>query len=278
MENLSLAMRQAVWLGEPIEAEGLTLYPILVKELGSFAVARPALETLQQSLPVKWLSVPILSAYYGMDFEAAQEGTESSGLLYRAILLLALSLRLGEGRPDEERVNLIQFVIDPENPQKLKGLRFTVRGEERHEITPVQYSKLVPIMAAQNGVELPSADANPELVEAERDLAEMRGPKLDLSTEALISSIATLSGSEEAEIMNWTILKLRSRQETYNRLLHFLVCGIGEASGARWKGGNPYPSPFFDRLKEGSGALIAMEDFADGKGLQAVENAGMNVT
>lgn len=42
---------------------------------------------------------------------------------------------------------------------------------------------------------------------------------------------------------------------------------IGESQGTKWKGGNPYPSPFFDRVREDSPALIAMDKFAGGKGL-----------
>lgn len=59
--------------------------------------------------------------------------------------------------------------------------------------------------------------------------------------------------------------KLNSRREAVNRVLNFLICGIGESQGTKWKGGNPYPSPFFDRVREDSPALISMSSLPAAK-------------
>ena len=56
MQDLSPEMAKAVRRFEPIETEGLTLYPICVKDIDRFTVARPAIEFMQQSLPVALLS------------------------------------------------------------------------------------------------------------------------------------------------------------------------------------------------------------------------------
>ena len=142
------------------------------------------------------------------------------------------------------------------------------------EITPIQFHRLRPILAAQNGIELASEDANPDLVQAERDIAGAKGPKLDVKLDSLIAAVAALSGVNEEEIEDWPIRKLQNRQQALNRTLNFLVCGIGETQGTKWKGGNPYPSAFYDRLQTDSASLIAMDQFAGGKGLQAVKNQG----
>ena len=76
------------------------------------------------------------------------------------------------------------------------------------------------------------------------------------------------------EAEEWTVRKLNSRREAVNRVLNFLICGIGESQGTKWKGGNPYPSPFFDRVREDSPALISMDQFAGGKGLEAMRHPG----
>lgn len=55
---------------------------------------------------------------------------------------------------------------------RLKAVEFTVDGEETHRVTPVQFQRLREIAAAQNGIELASPEANPELIEAQRELAK----------------------------------------------------------------------------------------------------------
>lgn len=273
--ELSSAMRRAIRKYEPIETDGLTLYPICVAEYEEFLTAKPAIEAMQQSFPARLLNVPLLSAYYAMELEAMASGAESPGLLSRCLLFLALSLRLGEGEEMEERLRRFQLVADREDPTRLKAVRFVLNGEERMEITPVQFHRLRPILAAQNGIQLESDDANPALVQAERDIAQANGPQLDVNLEDLLSSVAALSGAEEEEIDGWPVLKLQNRQKAISRALNFLVCGIGETQGAiKWKGGNPHPSPFYDRHKTDSAALVAMDQYLGGKGMEAVRNSG----
>lgn len=272
--ELSSAIRRAIRRDEPIEVDGITLYPIRVAEYEEFLTARPAIEVMQRTFPVRLLSVPLLQALYTMDLEAVEAGQAPSGLFYRALLFLALALRLGVGEEADARVKKFHVVIDPQDPKRLKGLRCVVNGMEQVEITPVLFQRMRPILAAQNGMELVGDEANPDLVQAERDIAAAKGPKLEVTLEALLSVLCTLTGCEEAEAEEWTVRKLNSRREAVNRVLNFLICGIGESQGTKWKGGNPYPSPFFDRVREDSPALIAMDKFAGGKGLEAMQHLG----
>lgn len=272
--ELSSAIRRAIRRDEPVEVDGILLYPVRVAEYDEFLTARPAIEVMQRTFPVRLLSVPLLQAMYTMDLEAVEAGEAPSGLFYRALLFLALALRLGVGEEMQNRVKRFQVVADSKDPKKLKGLRCVVNGMEQVEITPVLFQRMRPILAAQNGIELVSDDANPELVQAERDIAAAKGPKLDVTLDALLSVLCTLTGCEEGEVEEWTVRKLNSRREAVNRVLNFVVCGIGETQGTKWKGGNPYPSPFFDRVREDSPALISMEKFAGGKGLEAMQHPG----
>ena len=271
--ELSLAIKKAVRTYKEIETDGITLYPISVSRWDEFMLARPALELMQQTLPVRYLSMPLLSAYYAMDYEAVTKDSDGlpTGLFARSLLLLSLALRLGRADEDaEQALKRFRLRVDERDPSTLLAVEFSQDGETMQSITPVQFSRLREIIAAQNGVELVSTDANPELVEAERDIAEQKSAKLSGDFGELFSTVATLSHEDEKTIMEWPIKKLMDRKDAYARVLGYLLCGVSEANGAKWKGGNPYPSPFFSRMQQGGGALIALDRFAGGAGAKAV--------
>lgn len=141
------------------------------------------------------------------------------------------------------------------------------------EVTPVLFQRIRPILAEQNGIELIPDSANPELVQAERDIAEQSGVKLKADFSDMIATVAMMNGVDEEIIDNWPILKMLKRKRAAERVLAYLVCGIGESSGGKFKNGNPFPSPFFDRDNDTSSALTAIEDFVGGEGLKAINRA-----
>ena len=277
MQDLSPEMAKAVRRFEPIETEGLTLYPICVKDIDRFTVARTAIEFMQQSLPVALLSKPLLQAYYTLELDAAVNGQPGGGLFYKSILFLLLALRAGDGLPDEQRMELVNFELKENDPTRLKSVLIFVNGEVKR-ITPMQFQRLRPILAAQNGIELLSENATPELGQAERDLAEMNAPKLQYRIDALKATVATLSGADESDMEEWPILKLLLRRDAVQRIVGYIVCSVAEAQGAKWKHGNPYPSPLYDREIDYCGGLIDMSTFAGGAGMRAVQNAGNQTT
>ena len=88
-----------------------------------------------------------------------------------------------------------------------------------------------------------------------------------------------VTGEDEGEIDDWPILKLTNRQRSLQRILDYVICGIGQVNGTTWKGGNPHPSPFFDKSEdEGFGSHMALGAFEGGAGQRAVANAGEQVT
>ena len=252
MTTLPMHILKSAARYKTIEADGLHLYPIVVKDYDEFLIARPALEVMHQSLPVAMLRVPLLSALYQMDYDAIMSGTQPSGLFSRALLALALALRLGDGESIEERLKLFQVAVDRENPSKLTRLRFITEQGEYREINPVSYALLRQIIAVQNGVEIESDQANPAIVKAKKDMEEANSIALDINVDSLINAVSTLSNLDESEIDEWPILKLQKRAEAYRRILDYMVCGFGEVNGTSWKGGNPTPHPFFARSKGGS--------------------------
>lgn len=247
---------------QPVNFEGIKLYPICVREHQLFENARPAIDFLQQSLPVRFISIPLLSAYYKMDLEAINgEGGEAVGLFVRAVLFLILATRFKPELSMEERLNAFWtgVRVDPRDETVLKCIAFEQDGVV-HEVTPLMFSRLRPVLAAQNGIELHSDDENPELVEAERQLAEINGPDLDYDVHTMISSVAAFSNVDEADLYDWPILKLNRRRDAFVRLCGYIVCGIAESNGAKFKGGNPVPSPIFDRKQRGGGGAVPMGD------------------
>ena len=250
MSELPLQIQRLAKQYKPIQQGGLTLYPILVREFEEFSIAQPALEVLHQSLPVALIRMPLLAALYAMDYDAVVSGQTATGLFARARLLLALSLRLGDGLEANQRVELMKVVVDRNDPRSLICLRFTDSNGEELAITPPQFKNLREIIAAQNGVDMLDESANPDIVKAQK-LMQEGNVQLDVTVDALVSAVSALSGTDEADIYEWPILKLKKRSDAYLRILDYLVCGIGETNGATWKNGNPTPHPFFKKIQNG---------------------------
>ena len=278
MPELPLEYKKSIAKYEPIVAEGLTLYPVKVEEYYEFLMARPAIEFMQQRLPIELMSEPLLSAYFKID-SGQVEGLEPTGLFSSALLALVLALRLKPGRSIEERLNAFRegVLIDPNDPTRLKRIRCYINGEEMIDITPVTFQKIRPIIAAQNGITLRDDLDNPELVDAEKDLAD-KSANLDMSVEGFVTSTALVAGVDEKEVYNWEILKMHNRLSAAKRVLDYMICGIGESQGTKWKGGNPHPHPWFEKQKEGNAGLMPIESFAGGQGVSAINEATQRQT
>lgn len=272
MNDLPKEIQRKINRYEPVETDGITLYPVRVEEYDEFLLAKPALEFLQQSLPVALMSVPILQAFYAMDLESIRDEQKPTGLLGSSLLLLALAMRMGEGDEPERRIRRFRLIPNPEDQMRLKYIAFTTDGEEMHTITPITFQRWKPILAAQNGVELLPDDVNPELVQAEKDVLLKQSLNLETGMSALVSGVAALSGADEADIYSWPILKLQNRQSALKRAMDYIICGIGEAQGTKWKQGNPCPHPFFDRAREGSAGTIGLDSYLGGAGARVVQS------
>lgn len=253
---------------QPVKIEGMTLYPVTVDEYADFSFCAPALGYMQQSLPVALLSKPILTAFYELELDEAQafirdgdNGLPKAALFTRCLISLILALRLGVGEPIEQRLDRARV---SESKKGLKAIVFRGNDGEAITVTPTQFTKLRPVIAAQNGIEIPPITANPELVEADRDVRMANAPQLDMKIEDKITFAALTCGADEAEVYEWPILKFERRTAIAERTLDFLIYGIGEKSGmVKYKEGNPYPSPYFARKYKSRG-MIALSDFRKG--------------
>lgn len=269
--DIPFEYREAVDTYEPITFEGIRLYPVTMREYEDYLLARSAISFVQQALPVRYLSMPLLSAFYALDYNNRQEGKGPAGYFAKALLFLALSLKLFPQETTKRKVQEMakRILVSKDNPSVLKAIVVTQDGTD-YKITPILFQRMRPILAAQNGIELESDDANPELLEAERDIAEANTPKMDYSVTTLVTSVAVFDKREEKEVYDWPVLKLERRRQAYERMLDYLIYGFAMATGAKFKGGNPVPSAFFDRLKTDSAALVDLTS--------VVGNAQINVS
>jgi hypothetical protein len=271
MNQIPASIQSKIRRYAPVDIDGVTLYPVTVDEYDAFNQARPAIEFVQQSLPVAYVSMPLLQAFYSIDMESLSDAKLPSGLFARAILFLALALRLGRGDSTENRLRRFKVRVSPNDVKRLVAISFDIDGEERYDITPVKFQRWLPILAAQNGIALADATDNPALLKAEEVIQAKKGVDVDVSLEAAVSSVALFSSVDDESIYDWPILKLTHRRQALQRAMDYMICGIGEAQGAKWKHGNPVPSPFFPRKKEGSVAAIPMSEFAGGAAQDAIK-------
>ena len=232
-------------LGKPEEWNGLTIYPVLMRDYPLFLTAKESITALQQSWPFPWSTVPYLEGLIGM------------GLFPRLCAMLKLSLRL----PDEDNLP-IYLVTESPHPfdkggsEKITSL-LVVQGEKRVEITKKNFGSLRELLALQNGLELPDARANLELLEAQQDLSS-GGPPLKADLEDLIASVALKSHSGPNDILGWTVRRFQRMERAIDRSEGFCMANITLAAGGKFKGGNPYPSWKFDR-EEG---LVGVESLS----------------
>lgn len=270
-EKLPLQIQQAIDEYAPVEKDGLTLWPVRVKEHELFRQARPALELLQQSLPVRLLSMPLLQALYRMDLELIASGLPPTGLFTSAVLGLVLALRLGEGQDLETRLGMVTVRSEPDDPSTLKELTMVLDGEELVRVTPRSYTKLRRIIAAQNGITLWSSEADPELVEAERVMREKNAADLVPDLRKEIMAVSILTHTDRREVLEWPLLRFTETADSVRHLLEYVICAINEGAGCTWKGGNPVPHPWFERSTGGSnGGLVELSSLDRGNAEKAV--------
>ena len=271
MRELPAYMIEAIHKYESVPYDGLVLYPFRVKHYEQFLIARQAIGFMQQSLPVELMSMPLLSALFKLDYDRAVAGEQSTGLFAGCLVALAYALRLAyDFEPAEDACRRLIPISSPDDPSRLDRLMFVMNGEEEWFITPLQFTDLRDIIAAQNGIEIPDMDANPELVQAEHDLIASKAPKLVVDYHKMIHGVAALSQTDEKEIYEWAVLKLHDRMESYKRVLDYIICGIGESQGTKWNGGNPCPNPWFEKDIQGSGALISLDSLAGGQATSTI--------
>lgn len=243
--------------GEPIEALGLTFYPIKMSQYEEFLDCRDAWCTRLSTLPMPYYSMSFLSALWALDVDSFERNGKPIGLFQRVIRLLCLSLRL------EYSAELLrEIVYIGESGRELHHLKLQ-QGGNAVEVTPREFANHIrPLVAQQNGLKLPDESDNPDIVQAEEMMARdaLKKSKLDYDTDTLIASVAYLSGVQERALEEWTVLQFEKRAEAIERDKRFMLYGQAELSGmVKFPKGNPFPSWRYDS-KQQSAALIDINE------------------
>lgn len=258
---LNREQQEAIQRGRPIIWNGLTLFPILVSDYLRFSDAKLGLMVSQQTLPVKYVCMRFLEALYAMDYDARLSGEKERGLFLRLLIFLRMALRLPVKKTADGKEYVEIYLATKQNdPRTIVSIR--VRQEDiEAEITPKNFGELREILAAQNGVELPDETDNPDLIQAENDIAAHNAPNLKPNFESLLYSVAVKVGVAPEVIYDWPIRKFLLTEHAIDRVTGNLIAAITEANGGKYKSGNPFPSWKYDRNEENH-ALIAFSELA----------------
>lgn len=246
---------------EPIEIEGLTLYPITMRAYRTFEAAKSALLIRQGSLPVEYAVMSYLCAIYAMDYDAYKETGKPLGFIAQTLVMLSLAMRF----PVDALRRNMTYEVDPQDERKLKCLQLRV-GENIIRITPSLFDRVRKMIADQNGLELPDESENTDLVEAEMDIAAAAGTNVEFDFRTMLASVARDQRCRRAELLDYTIREFTELRDAIERDKLFTIYRAAEIAGTvKFKNGNPYPSWCYD-LKEKTNSLISMSEFMAGPG------------
>lgn len=236
--------------GQPIEAYGLTLYPITMSDYDEFLLCKDAFAIMQGSLPAKYLSTDFLSALFALSLDEAHDDTKPelrTAAFQRVIRLLYMALR----STDEEIQSIARDIAYKQINENTVAIDHIViyQNGNTTEITPSLFSaKIRPLIAFQNGIQLPDEDTNPDLIKLHNKMHEHDQPvKLIIDPDESIASVAYLSSCSVADLMDWTVRDYELRIHAIDRDKRYMLCGAAEMSGfASFKNGNPAPSWQYD--------------------------------
>ena len=253
--------RSKIRHGEPIECLGLTFYPIKVARYEEFTEVKNAWTVRLSTLPMKYAVMPFLSALWALDYDTFEATGKVVGLFSRVIHLLYLSLRLEyDGEEAFKHIYCKNGAV-----RELSHIQVTQKDGDPVTITPQDFAAYIrPLVAQQNGLELPDESFNPEIVQAEQIIAEEASKKSPLiyDTDTLIASVAYVSGLTEAELDDWTVLQFEHRLKAIERDKTFTLYRQAELSGmVKFPNGNPCPSWCYD-AKTLTAGLIPLSDIA----------------
>lgn len=249
----------AIRRGLPIECCGLTYYPITMAHYETYISCREALTLRIGSLPARFAAKDYLNAIFCFENEQVRNNEQIAGLFQRIIMLWLMALRIDISLDEFFQKNIFAkrigslIEIDHIDVQQ---------GDKKVSVAALDFALYIrPLLAKQNGAELPDESDNIEIVESAEQLAEIRSRNqkpLNFNLSDLIASVAYQSGVREREIDDWTVREFTLRQKAIDRGLRFKAYLQGELSGmVTYKGGNPCPSWYADVKDDSCGTISA---------------------
>lgn len=254
--NSDISQMERLMLGLPATAPcGATIYPVRMRQYEQFQVCKKAILMRQSTLPVQFAVMPYLTALFALDAEAG------FGLgLVQALRILISMVTL---QPLEN----IGILVSAEKQTELRAIVYN-DGEKDIRITPRDFAEIRRIISQQNGEDLPDESENPELVQAEMDIAASQQLDVEFNLESMLDSVSFASGKPLKELLDMPIRAFSRLEKAISRNLMFKIFTQASMSGfVKFPKGNPYPSWMFDRKKDGGKAFESMKDFAARTGI-----------
>lgn len=244
-----------IWDEQPIEVNGIPLHPIRMERYMEWLDCKRALTVRQKTLPAAYAIMPYLSALYAMDFDTKG----ATGFMAQIARLLAMAT--------QQPVETFEIRCDSEDTRKLTAIVCQSQALT-FRIEPIQFAKFRMAIARQNGAELPDEAQNPELVEAENDIAEQNSVPLKMDINDMLASVAYQCHVRASEMAQWSIREFEAMRRAIDRDKRFAICAQAEAAGGKYKGGNPCPSWCFDRERQGH-HMESLSGFSERTGMNA---------
>lgn len=242
---------------EPIEVCGLKLYALPMSAYIDWNQCKSFLLARQAKFPVSCISMSYLEAVFALDVDHLKRTGKLAGWMHAILHAIALSLRMDNDSVDKGNVT----ITTDETGEKLRSILIKRQGMQDAEITPGQFNILRKVIAWAQGDDLPDESLNDELLDTENELNERSSAKLRYDLTDLKASVALACGKQIRDVNKWSILEFEEMRRAVDRSKKHLLCAIASAQGAKWEGGNPYPSWCFDRQDDGSGALVSASKF-----------------
>lgn len=247
--------------GQPIEALGLQFYPITMADYEEFLECKSVLAIRMTSLAktnIEYLSMPFLSALWAMELDSISATGKPIGFFERTVRMLYLSLRLEY----DSQIVFSHIYCDHNNPRNLLYIEVEQTDGKPVKISPAEFTTIVrPLIAEQNGIELPNESENPDIIQTEQQMQKDGESKIKYDIETLIASVASASNKRQSEIDDWTIREFETQKQALDRKINYMVYMQAEMSGmVKFQKGNPYPSWCFDRADTLTGALITVDE------------------
>ena len=249
---------------EPIEWNGLVLYPIRVADYNKWQALKPVLVLRQGTLPAVYACMTYLQCVWALQFDAYERGDASRGTWNMLACLVFLSLRLS----DED---IIQPIGNPEDPRSITAMRI-IKDGEAHDISVMEFTALRRLIAEQNGAELPDEADNPDLIEAANDISNSKDAGLNYDFSDMLTSVASAMKIRRAEILDWTIKEFDDVMRSIRRRYGYLLASIAESNGAKFSHGNPYPTWIFDKSKDEYAGLISLNKLQSDHNANIIES------
>lgn len=220
---------------KPIKYFGLTLYPVLMKDVITFR--KTAGVMLINPLDFNDPNVASMS-YLELivNLCAMQEEFRNNFINF-----MKMVLRIED---DDLRIN-----IEQDGEQNVYTLLISQKKDREtnekkwEEISAAKFSKLKNVICMQNGLEVLDLNQNQDIIRTKRALSQqaMAGNAPSISDQ--IYSVCAVTGVDVKEIMTWTVHRFDEILKACDRIMHYKIYRSAEMSGmVTFKNGIPVKS------------------------------------